>query len=1472
MLTFGRRGTNTQVLLSMRALYSSHIACFQLGFHRAWNEDLGIGKEVVTCKLYLGLAFTIPTLECVTIGCCEVGGGGGGGDGVIGGVDVVCGDGVDSRVGGVVCEVKAPISIMTVSVPEKDRWCRTRGKFVRWKGVRVTKASKRANVGVRVQATINANTWVVSGSTQTKTALKKEFEDQRKKDPRKLQEKLKEFLLLWISCNINCKFTLTVKINSTWMDFKGNTHDLDSFGEEADKTTPLHQILKEVVNTEYEDDVTSFKRRRQDSERFMNYLEEQTDEEAMINSIKNGDQPLPRVTQMSIARTSLTEQPPLKDNSMCNKTAKDLWDALARQMLGSEYDEQDRKAAVLYEYETFKDTEREFLLDTYIRYLHVINDLKKCGYSKDNCELNFKFLNNLQPEWKQYATMMRQNKNLMDINIDALYNILKQNQRDVNDAMRLKKKTIVVTSELLVLIVEKTKVSKRKVKVIVSSDSDGSDNELKKITALLAKAFNRKKFYSKPTNNNLRTSLASNSANKKQEFVKSDDKKEDKKVEEKKRHMSKVKCYNCKKEVHFAKDCKKAKVKDYDYYKTNMLLAKKDKDEQVLLAKDHAWMESSSDSDQEINANMVFMAQIEKVLSDSEASSSSADDKIAEVSYYTFKSESEYECETSEYYDNSTTYGLFVDNNDDQELFMILIIKEFDKKIAKYQKRLKKANQQCNDFENQNKNLKDKFDVLKNQATICEEKNNELNEQIKVLIEKNADLLAQTNVLKEQVKVKHVVIDTHAECQEKYLKLEAERYEYMIQYSTYFDNDKQHRKQIADQEILFDKMSYQLVEMNKDVLKIKNNLLEKETKFFELEECVRNKDLEIEKCLERLNDCKNKLHKIRQTNQTIHMIMPYKDKLYNGRKGIGFENSSYFCKAKDLRSALYDERVINLGDTRSAYACNNARNAYSNATMNAYDDVNDLFVFDDIVHIFLWIIDYMMGNRALLTNFVEKFLGTVRFGNNDFAVIAGYGDVIIGSMTIKKFYYVEGLGHNLFSVEQFCYKGLEVAFRKSACFVQNKYGVDLLIDDCSSNLYTIALNEITSKSSSCLLAKASSSQSWLWHQQVFHEVSESFQGESSSSSLNDDVQQKDAYFDERTSFHDTSDVHTYYQPYPHETKWTKDHPLHKIIGDPNSSVRTRGQPANSCLFASLLSSIEPVKVAEALKDADWVIAMQDELDQFARLIGDYKKYPNHVYALDKALYGLKQVPRAWYNVLSKFLINSGFQKAVKKIFRCLNGTINLGLRYSKDSDFDLTAYSDVDHAGCHLDRKIESKYTVVSGCCAQVLWVRTQLTDYGFFFDKVPTYCDSKSAIAISCNLALENQLLSVSLLTCLGKRECVEKIPSGYRNAIELPEGAKVSPLRSDTIRLVQNGCAFHGVMSEHSIQHLKDFLKIVDSIDLNGAKRNTTYLHLLCFSLRDQAINWLDRLPAGSISTWDDLTTRFLAQFFRPGRMAKL
>nr|GFA82773.1 hypothetical protein [Tanacetum cinerariifolium] len=344
--------------------------------------------------------------------------------------------------------------------------------------------------------------------------------------------------------------------------------------------------------------------------------------------------------------------------------------------------------------------------------------------------------------------------------------------------------------------------------------------------------------------------------------------------------------------------------------------------------------------------------------------------------------------------------------------------------------------------------------------------------------------------------------------------------------------------------------------------------------------------------------------------------------------------------------------------------------------------------------------------------------------------------------------------------------------------------------------------------SSMIMKSLTTNVETLINDEVFHEISESFQRESSSSSLNDDVQQspeevilpqtntqsipinmipngdeastshnvfndrlEDAYFEGSTSFHDPSNVQTFYQSYPHKKKWTKDHPLHKIIGDLKSSVRTRGstsfhdpsnvqtfyqsyphekkwtkdhplhkiigdlkssvltrgQLSNSCLFSCLLSSIEPANVAEALRDADWVSAMQEELDQFARLkvwrlvprpegksiiktkwifknkkdesslviqnkarlvaVGysqqkgiDYdetfpptaflngilkeevyvgqplgfvsKQYPDHVYALDKALYGLKQAPRAWRNEIfsrasSKSIFKRDFHKSIK---------------------------------------------------------------------------------------------------------------------------------------------------------------------------------------------------------------------------------
>nr|GFC40456.1 retrovirus-related Pol polyprotein from transposon TNT 1-94 [Tanacetum cinerariifolium] len=105
-----------------------------------------------------------------------------------------------------------------------------------------------------------------------------------------------------------------------------------------------------------------------------------------------------------------------------------------------------------------------------------------------------------------------------------------------------------------------------------------------------------------------------------------------------------------------------------------------------------------------------------------------------------------------------------------------------------------------------------------------------------------------------------------------------------------------------------------------------------------------------------------------------------------------------------------------------------------------------------VIQICLWCVDsgcskHMTGNLKLLINFVWKFMGTVRFGNDHVAAILGFGDIQWGNILITRVYFVEGLGHNLFSVAQFCDSDLEVAFRRNACFVRNLEGVDLLKGD-----------------------------------------------------------------------------------------------------------------------------------------------------------------------------------------------------------------------------------------------------------------------------------------------------------------------------------------------------------------------------------------------------------------------------------------
>ncbi|GJS25433.1 retrovirus-related pol polyprotein from transposon TNT 1-94 [Tanacetum coccineum] len=372
-----------------------------------------------------------------------------------------------------------------------------------------------------------------------------------------------------------------------------------------------------------------------------------------------------------------------------------------------------------------------------------------------------------------------------------------------------------------------------------------------------------------------------------------------------------------------------------------------------------------------------------------------------------------------------------------------------------------------------------------------------------------------------------------------------------------------------------------------------------------------------------------------------------------------------------------------------------------------------------VVQIVLWVVDngcskHMTGDWSLLRNFIKKFMGTVCFGNDNFAAITGYGDYIHGNITICHAYYVE---------------------EDTA--------------DFNGNAQFVPYNPLS-------------------HEEI----------ESSTTAL------------------EPSNVQNFHQVQPSTHIWTKDHPLDQVIGDPSKPVMTRQRlhtDSEACMYA--LTSFAPVARLEAVRMFIAYAAHKNitifQMDvKTAFLNGPLKEevyvsqlewfidpdFPDHVYRLKKALYGLKQAPCACTPIATERLdvdlqgtptdqttyhrmigglmyltasrpditfatfVCARYQahptikhlKEVKRIFRYLRQSYNIGLWRITISRWKARRSSK--KQDCTAMSTAEAEYVSLSAYVAQVIWMRTQLLDYVYKYNRIPMYCDSKSAIAISCN------------------------------------------------------------------------------------------------------------------------------------------
>ncbi|GJU28856.1 retrovirus-related pol polyprotein from transposon TNT 1-94 [Tanacetum coccineum] len=794
-----------------------------------------------------------------------------------------------------------------------------------------------------------------------------------------------------------------------------------------------------------------------------------------------------------------------------------------------------------WEFGKFTSRDGESLESYYSRFYKMMNELVRNQCNVTNHQVNVQFLLQLQPEWQRFVTLVKQSQELKTVSYHKLYDILKQHQNEVNE---IRTERLARTANPLALVAQQQPVyhppnhptqntqysstrsqqsTRNRGKAIVTSsaptydpepatvtedDEMSKEKEIDKLMALISLSF--KKIY-KPTNNNLRTSSNTSRANQEnslrinrgtgydhQRAVNVAGAREN--VGTPVVQKSGIQCYNCKEYGHVSRECQKPKrVKDAAYHKEKMLLCKQEEVGVQLNAEQADWKDDTDDEseDQELEAHYIlkkFQAELDKYNDVNYASKVEIDCAKAKGDLMSYKIEFE---------KSSNAYTRKI--NDLNQM-----ISDMKKELCAHQETISIMSQakeaQIKLYKTREDKELDKVIALENKVKVLNDivyKTGQSVQTMNMLNHNCKTSFAKPEFLKKAQRANPRLYDIGcyndnlalmlAPDSDEMIRLEKERRSKLSDLIRPFDYDQLNnlydlfvpqREKSAEQHYFpkTSKMSHTSSnkEFSKESFRKQTTLLEKQMdeSIPWDQKCKSSKELfKIKKSVDMIFDGVERCKQTIAKRTYFGNIDPFIQNTIEGN--FGPQISRLNADLENFHLCLNEEMVADLRYFNSLEhevdTLKSQLETQKTQFLNEIDRLSREYYYADHMNAILGVYTDLDEVTNLQCDYLETWekcehlekelskvdmsKRTVKFGNDQIAPILGYGDLVQGTITIKRVYYVEGLNHNLFSVGQFCDADLEVAFWKST--------------------YSTTPNPI------CLMAKATSSQAWLWHRTEF---------------------------------------------------------------------------------------------------------------------------------------------------------------------------------------------------------------------------------------------------------------------------------------------------------------------------------------------------------------------------------------------------